>query len=394
VAGRTIARMKILVTGSSGFIGRNLIAHLGMQTDHVVLGYDIDNTPEELANALAEVDLVFHLAGVNRPKTEEEFRTGNVGFTEELCNALLALGRSVPIVISSSIQAELDNPYGVSKRQAEEVLERYAEESGARVLIYRLTNVFGKWSRPNYNSVVATFCYNIAHDLPIRISDPDHELALVYIDDVAEAFVAEVRGQKTEVRGQKSEVREQKGKAGYREVAPVYRVTLGRLAELIRSFREMRKTLVLPGLNDAFTRKLYGTYLSYLEPDAFAYDLAQRCDPRGCLAEFVKSPAFGQIFVSTTKPGVTRGGHYHHTKTEKFLVLQGDAIVRFRQIEGEEILEYPVQGKDFRVIDIPPGYTHDITNVGDTQLVTLFWASEVFDPEHPDTRYANVQLDQ
>ena len=383
-------RMKILVTGSKGFIGRNLIAHLGMQPDHVVLGYDIGNTLEELTSALAEVDFVFHLAGVNRPKMEEEFHTGNVGLTEQLCNRLLALDRSVPIVMSSSIQAEHDNPYGVSKRQAEEVLKRYADESGAQVLIYRLSNVFGKWSRPNYNSVVATFCHNIAHDLPITISDPGREISLVHIDDVVEAFVGEVRSQKSEVRSQKSEVKEQKGKAEYREVTPIYHVTLGRLAELIQSFREMRMTLILPGLDDAFTRKLYGTYLSYLETGDFAYDLTQRCDPRGCLAEFVKSPAFGQIFVSTTKPGVTRGGHYHHTKTEKFLVLQGKAIVRFRQIEGDRVLEYPVSGEGFRVVDIPPGYTHSIENVGDTDLVTLFWASEVFNSDQPDTYYAQV----
>ncbi len=372
--------MHILVTGSKGFIGRNLIAHLKAQPDDVILEYDVDSTSADLSAALAVADVVVHLAGVNRPRTEAEFQTGNVGPTETLCETLLSLGRAVPIVLSSSIQAELENPYGLSKRQAEEVLRRYAQQSGADVAIYRLPNVFGKWCRPNYNSVVATFCHAIARDLPITISDPARELQLVHVDDVVNAFVSEVRGQKSEVRGE----------AVYREVGPVYRVTLGRLAELIRSFRTMRETLVLPDLGDAFTRKLYGTYLTYLEPDAFAYDLTQRCDPRGCLAEFVKSPVAGQIFVSTTKPGITRGNHYHHTKTEKFLVLHGQAVVRFRHILGGDIIEYPVSGREFRVVDIPPGYTHAITNTGPDNLVTLFWASEIFDSDHPDTRYEEV----
>jgi UDP-2-acetamido-2,6-beta-L-arabino-hexul-4-ose reductase len=374
----------ILVTGSKGFIGRNLVAHLRVQADDVVVGYDVDDTPGELTAALSGADVVVHLAGVNRPKTDAEFHTGNVGLTATICDALLAQGRTIPILLSSSIQAELDNPYGISKRQAEEVLQHYAAASGAPVFIYRLANVFGKWCRPNYNSVVATFCHSIAHDLPITISDPAREVGLVHVDDVVKAFAAEVRDQRSEVRGE----------AVYREVGPVYRVTLGRLAELIRSFRAMRETLVLPDLGDAFTRKLYGTYLTYLAADDFAYDLTQRCDPRGCLAEFVKSPTAGQIFVSTTKPGIIRGGHYHHTKTEKFLVLQGEAVVRFRQIEGTEVLEYPVSGSDFRVIDIPPGYTHDIINIGETDLVTLFWASEIFDPNHPDTHYAKVEREE
>jgi UDP-2-acetamido-2,6-beta-L-arabino-hexul-4-ose reductase len=372
--------MNVLVTGSSGFIGRNLAAHLKMQTDHNILRYDIDNTPQELEEILTKADLIFHLAGVNRPKTEGEFQTGNVGLTAQLCNKLLDQDRAVPIVFSSSIQAELDNPYGKSKRQAEQVLREYAEVSSARILVYRLNNVFGKWSRPNYNSVVATFCHNIARDLPVTISDPNHELGLVYIDDVVQHLVEEL---------------DTAGDPGvtYHRVAPVHAVTLGRLAALIRTFREMRQTLVLPDLEDAFTRKLYGTYLSYLETDDFSYDLAQRSDPRGYLAEFVKSSSSGQIFVSTTKPGVMRGGHYHHTKTEKFLVLQGQAIVRFRQIERNEVLEYPVCGRDFRVVDIPPGYTHSIENVGKDELVTLFWASEPFDRDRPDTTYLPVETD-
>jgi UDP-2-acetamido-2,6-beta-L-arabino-hexul-4-ose reductase len=375
--------MNILVTGSNGFIGRNLIAWLERLPDVNILGFDQDNTSQELAEALARADLVYHLAGVNRPQSEDEFRTGNVDLTAQVCNRLLALGRATPIVLSSSIQAELDNPYGVSKRQAEAIVTDYAARSGARVVIYRLKNVFGKWCRPNYNSVVATFCCSIAHDQPITISDPARELALVHVDDVVEAFVAEIRSQESGVTSQGSEI-------NYREVAPNYTVTLGRLAELIRSFREMRQTLLVPDLADDFTRKLYGTYLSYLGTDDFAYDLQKRCDARGCLAEFVKSDPSGQIFVSRTKPGITRGNHYHHTKTEKFLVVEGEAIIRFRHIRGEEVIEYRVRGEEFRVVDIPTGYTHSIENVGAGELVTLFWASEIFDSARPDTIYEEV----
>lgn len=369
--------MKIVITGSRGFIGRNLIAHLARQEEARIFGFDLGQPLQELETALAEADIVFHLAGVNRPESAAEFTAGNVDFTAQVCATLTRIGRPVPFVLSSSIQAERDNPYGRSKLQAEETVRRYAEENHAPGVIYRLKNVFGKWCRPNYNSVVATFCHNIAHDLPITISDPANELELVHVDDVVAHFTQETKAQTP---------------AGvyHRDATPTFKTTLGELAGLLRSFREIRQTLRLPDLSDLFVRKLYGTYLSYLNTDNFAYDLQQRCDPRGCLAEFVKSPSSGQIFVSTTKPGITRGNHYHHTKTEKFLVLQGKALIRFRHIENGEILEYPVKGEDFRVVDIPPGYTHSITNIGADELVTLFWASEVFDPEHPDTLYAEV----
>ena len=364
--------MNIVVTGASGFIGRNLVAHLVREEEVQVTEFDLQNTERELQEGLTRADLVFHLAGVNRPESVVEFVVGNVDFTAHVCELLTQIGRPVPMVLTSSIQAEQDNPYGRSKLQAEETLKRYVQENHAAGIIYRLKNVFGKWCRPNYNSVVATFCHNIARDLPITISDPDYELKLVYIDDVIEYFVKETQGQ------------EPSG-VYYREVIPTFKITLGRLAELLYSFREMRQSLSLPDFSDPFVRKLYGTYLSYLNVEDFAYNLQQRCDPRGCLAEFVKSSSFGQIFVSTTKPGVTRGNHYHHTKTEKFLVLQGDALIRFRHIESGEILEYLVKGEELRVVDIPPGYTHSIENVGKNELVTLFWASEVFDPGTPDT---------
>ncbi len=371
--------MNILVTGSNGFIGKNLIVWLEQRPDVRVLGFDQEHSLQELDERLAMADLVYHLAGVNRPQSVEEFRTGNVDLTAHICDRLVLGGRPVSIVLSSSIQAKLDNPYGVSKRQAEEVVERYAQQNGARVLIYRLHNVFGKWCRPNYNSVVATFCHNIAHDLPITISDPARELELVYVDDVVETFVTEIGKQQPEST-----------KAEIREVTPTYRVSLAQLAALIRSFRESRRTLQVHNLDDEFTHKLYGTYLSYLAEDDFAYNLEKRCDPRGCLAEFVKSAPFGQIFVSRTKPGVTRGNHYHHTKTEKFLVLEGKAVIRFRHLQNNEVIEYPVRGEDFRVLDIPTGYTHSIENVGEGELVTLFWASEIFDPTQPDTIHEEV----
>jgi UDP-2-acetamido-2,6-beta-L-arabino-hexul-4-ose reductase len=364
--------MRILITGASGFIGKNLVARLKYETEHDVLGIDRENTEQELAQGLADADFVFHLAGVNRPESEEAYYTGNVDFTAQVCAQLAALDRPVSILFSSSTQAILDNPYGDSKRQAEEVIAAYAQQSGARALIYRLTNVFGKWCRPNYNSVVATFCHNIVRDIPIAISDPAHELELVHVDDVVRAFLGELE-------------RIEPGGVYYREATPTHAVSLGELAALIRSFRQSRRTLRVPDLDNDFTYKLYGTYLSYLETDDFAYDLEQRCDPRGCLAEFVKSEPFGQIFVSRTEPGVTRGNHWHHLKTEKFLVLEGQAIIRFRHIQKDHVIEYPVRGEDFRVLDIPPGYTHSIENVGTGELITLFWASEIFDPERPDT---------
>jgi UDP-2-acetamido-2,6-beta-L-arabino-hexul-4-ose reductase len=368
--------MNILVTGAKGFIGRNLVAWLSRQPDCRVYQHDSGNTREELNEALANAELVYHLAGVNRPQSESEFQTGNVDFTSQVCNELLRLGRRVPIVLSSSIQATLENPYGFSKRQAEAVVAQYAQLGGARVVIYRLQNVFGKWCRPNYNSVVATFCHNIAHDLPITISDPNRELELIHVDDVVAHFLRELP---------RADGVSDDDRVGYRQVTPTYRITLGRLAELIRSFRRSRQSLHLPDFHDEFTRKLYGTYLAYLEPDDFAYDLEMKCDPRGCLAEFIKSPFMGQVFVSRTAPGITRGNHYHHTKTEKFLVVEGEAVIRFRHIESGRVVEYRVNGRDFRVVDISPGYTHSIENIGAGELVTLFWASEIFDPSRPDT---------
>lgn len=370
--------MNVLVTGSNGFIGRNLVARLARQDAVRVLLFDQEDNVQALEQRLGEADLIYHLAGVNRPLSVAEFQTGNVDLTAQMCELLVQRDRVTPIVFASSIQAELDNPYGVSKRQAEQVLATYAAHRGAAVTIFRLSNVFGKWCRPNYNSVVATFCHNIARDLPITISDPGREVPLVHVDDVMEAFLSGGRGQGAGVI--------------YREVQPIYTVTLGRLAELLRSFRESRRSLLMPDFSDPFVHKLYGTFLSYLTPEDFAYDLTQRTDSRGTLAEFIKASPFGQIFVSRTLPGITRGNHFHHTKTEKFLVLEGEAIVRFRSIQRPEaeVLQYRVSGREFRVVDIPPGYTHSIENVGAGELVTLFWASEVFEPARPDTFWEQV----
>jgi UDP-2-acetamido-2,6-beta-L-arabino-hexul-4-ose reductase len=369
--------MNVLITGANGFIGRNLSSALREKSGIDVLRFGRANSLEDLNRSVAAADCVFHLAGINRPKSPDEFRVGNVGLTEQLCEGILRLKRPVPLLFASSVQAQFDNPYGMSKLEAEEVVKRYSDLSGADVTIVRLQNVFGKWCRPNYNSAVATFCHNTARDLPIEVSDPNRMMDFVYIDDVVGHFLAVL-----ESAG--------RGKVHYTAVKPSFKVTLGRLTELIRSFRRMRDTLIIPDLADDFARKLGATYLSYLPTDDFAYPLTQRRDSRGTLAEFVKAPSFGQAFVSRTAPGVTRGDHYHHTKFEKFLVLEGQAVVRFRQPESDEVTEYPILGSDLKVVDIPPGYAHSIENVGHVDLVTLFWASEIFDPTHPDTHALRV----
>ncbi len=368
----------VLVTGAKGFIGRNLIAHLARREDVRILRYDLGNTETELRSWLGQADVVFHLAGVNRPEQVEEYETGNAGLTSRICEMLRQMGRTPKIVLSSSIQALLENPYGVSKRRAEEILRAFARTTGAAISIYRLKNVFGKWCRPNYNSVTATFCYNIAHDLPISISDPTREVELAYIDDVVARLVEELQ----DAGGPRD---------GFApDTIPSTRITLGDLAGRLQAFHETKDNLVIQDFADRFNRCLYATYLSYVEPEILEYGLEVKTDTRGSLAEFVKSQHFGQIFVSRTHPGITRGNHYHHTKTEKFLVLAGVASIRLRHLEREDVIEYHVRGEDYHVIDIPPGYTHAITNVGAGEMITLFWASEVFDPDRPDTYYLEV----
>jgi len=373
--------MKAVVTGGNGFIGRNLVVALRRARVEVA-EIDIDSPPDALLSQVRGAALVFHLAGVNRPEQESEFFTGNVGSLEALFAALdelPAIDRQAVrplIVLSSSTQANHDNPYGRSKLAAERALEAYAARTGTAAAIYRLPGVFGKWCRPNYNSVVATFCHNIARDLPIAISDPALVVELVHIDDIVAQFMTHLEGQAVGVT--RSEVR------------PTFTASLGELAERIRGFRAMRDTLLVADASDPFTRRLLGTYTSYLPPDDLAYPLQQRTDARGTLAELLKSPHFGQMFVSRTNPGFTRGNHYHDIKVEKFCVLEGDAVIRFRPILGDEVTEHRVSGRDFKVVDIPPGMTHSIENVGSTEMIVLFWASEILDPQRPDAHYIEV----
>ena len=367
---------KCLVTGANGFVGRNLCIHLENIDDVEVLKFDINNTEVELNEFLLEADFIFHFAGVNRPKNEDEFEEGNATLTQHIVDILQKAGKKTPILVSSSTQATLDNPYGISKKNAEGVAFDYGKN--APIFVYRFPNLFGKWCRPNYNSVVATFCYNIARDLEIKINDESYLMTLCYIDDVVKECIKCLEGKKKTASD------------GFCHVETTYQITLGELADKIKSFREIRKTGILPNMADNFTRLLHSTYLSYLEEEDFSYFPTLHTDDRGWLFELIKQPSFGQIFVSITKPGIMRGNHYHHSKVEKFTVVQGEAIIRFRKIDSDEILEYRVSGTKPEIVDIPPGYTHNIENVGDRDVLTLFWACEMFDPENPDTYYLGV----
>lgn len=369
---------KVLVTGAEGFIGRNLCVTLARIPELLVLKYDVRNTTEDLADFANDADFVIHLAGVMRPANPEEHKIENADFTSHLLALLRTTGRRVPVLMTSSIQAALDNPYGASKRMAEDAVFAYGKETGSEVCVYRLTNAFGKWCRPNYNSAVATWCYNIARDLPIQVRDPEASLTLVYVDDVVTEFVSALNGQANHLDD------------GYCGVPVAHTRTLGQITESLYAFKASRQTLVMPELKEPFERDLYATFLTYMPEDSFRYDLPMKRDDRGWLAEFIKSEAFGQIFVSRTKPGITRGNHWHHTKVEKFLVVEGDAVIRFRHIERKEIFEFKVSGNLLKVVDIPAGYTHTITNAGETEMITLFWASEIFDSQRPDTFFEKV----
>lgn len=371
--------MKVLVTGAKGFIGQNLIAHLKQNKDIVIFSYDIESTEEELETYTKKAEFIFHLAGVNRPKEEKEFLEGNFGFTSLLLNKLKKHHNTCPIMISSSIQALLNNPYGVSKKAGEDLIFEYAKETGSKVLVYRFENVFGKWCRPNYNSAVATFSYNIAHNLPITINDPNVDMSLIYIDDLVEELLRALKGNENRV-GQ------------YCKVEPVYKVKLGYIVELLYSFKESRANLSLPKLDEGFSRKLYSNYLSYLPHEEFVYDLKMNVDSRGSFTEFLKTNDRGQVSINISKPGIVKGNHWHHTKTEKFLVVSGKGVIRFRHINTEEVIEYFVSGEKLQVLDIPPGYTHNIENLGSEDMVTVMWANELFDIEKPDTIFEGVEL--
>lgn len=363
--------MRIVVTGADGFIGRNLRVRLRELGHADVVAVTRATPPAALAEAVRGAGFVFHLAGVNRPQDPAEFDTGNAGFTGALCDALAAAGCAAPVVYASSTQAALDNAYGRSKKAAEDRLQRHAAATGAPVQLFRLTNVFGKWSRPNYNSAVATFCHQVARGLPVTVNDPAAPLRLVYVDDVVAAFVARLG----EPAASGSQV----------EAGPVYETTVGELAQTLQGFAASRESLVTPRVGTGLVRALYATFVSFLPPERFDYTVARHADPRGVFVEMLKTPDCGQFSYFTAHPGVTRGGHYHHSKTEKFLVIRGTAHFGFRDIETGQTHELVTHGGEGRIVETIPGWTHDITNIGDDELIVMLWANEIFDRERPDT---------
>lgn len=365
------------MTGAKGFVGENLIAELNNRGYSNIYEYGRNNSLKELDEFTTDCDFVFHLAGVNRPKDDKEFMEGNADFTTQLLNSLKKHKNQSPILLTSSIQSEANNPYGKSKKAAEDEVLTYKKETGAQAFIYRLPNLFGKWCKPNYNSVIATFCYNIARNLEIQVNDPNVELNLCYIDDVVTEFIKTMESTSNYSKE-------------YPSVRPVHKKTLGQIATLIEEFKASRTDLHIADLSDPFTKKLYSTYLSYLPTDDFAYDLKMNVDDRGSFTEFIKSPERGQVSVNVSKPGITKGNHWHHTKNEKFLVVSGRGLIRFRKIDEDEVIEYEVSGDKLQVVDIPVGYTHSIVNIGEDDLVTVMWVNELFDPDNPDTYFLEV----
>lgn len=365
--------MKVLLTGANGFIGKNVQVWL-KNNNHTCLSYDKDNTEDQLLAYIKEADFVIHLAGINRPLTKEEFYDGNSNFTKKLVDLIKANKPSLPIIFSSSIQAELENDYGKSKKLA----ETYLFESNLNVFVYRLCNVYGKWCRPNYNSVVATFCNNIANELDITINNRETVLRLNYVDDICKEFLDVIEGKV--LRDNKQVL----------YVKPIDECSLGSLADLLYSYKESRNNKFVPSMNTDFERKLYATYLSYLPTDKFSYPLDSHIDNRGSFTEILKTMNNGQVSVNISHPGITKGNHYHNTKNEKFLVVSGKCSIKFRKIGTNEVIEYIVSGDKLEVVDIPTGYTHNITNIGDSDSVTIMWANELFDPDNPDTYYEIV----
>lgn len=386
----------ILITGAKGFVGKNLVENLKnirdgkdrvhkLPSDLEILEYDINNTEAELEEYCKKADFIFNLAGVNRPKDNSEFMKGNFGFGEKLLNLLKKYKNSCPVMLSSSVQATLEgryagSEYGKSKLAGEELFKNYGKETGAKVLIYRFPNLFGKWCRPNYNSAVATFCNNIANNLPIQVNDRNTELDLVYIDDLVEELLRAINGNET------------KDEKGYCYVPEVHHVTLGEIVDFFYEFKESRKNLFIPDMTEgSFSKKLYSTYLSYLNPKDFSYSLKMNEDNRGSFTEIVKSLDRGQVSINISKPGITKGQHWHNTKNEKFLVVAGEGIIQLRKIGTDEIVEYKVNGKEMTVVDMIPGYTHNIINTSETEnLVTVMWCNECFNPEKPDTYFEEV----
>lgn len=370
--------MKVMITGSNGFIGKNLKLRLSERKDVELVCFTREHHPDQLPELLKGVDFVFHLAGVNRPQYPEEFVAGNSRLTRALGVAVDEVakteGRRVPIVYTSSTQAALDNPYAVSKREAETALQAVGRNPLVPVHVFRLPNVFGKWCRPNYNSAVATFCHHLARGLPVQINDPHALVTLVYVDDVIERFLELLDGADAAA-----------GSDGFEPITPQYTITVGELVRQLHAFRDSRETLVTERVGAGLVRALYSTYVSYLPVESFAYEVTQHSDPRGVFVEMLKTPDCGQFSFFTAHPGVTRGGHYHHSKTEKFLVIRGSARFRFRHMHTGEVHELLTSGERAEIVETVPGWTHDITNIGDGEMVVMLWANEVFDPARPDT---------
>lgn len=370
--------MKILITGAKGFVGQNLTLWLKAKKEHELFLYDIDTERDMLEEYIKQADFLVHLAGVNRPVNPEEFQTGNKGFTEEILSLLDKYDKKISIILSSSIQAMRDNPYGNSKKSAEEAVFEWSKNNNVEVFVYRLPNVFGKLCRPNYNSAIATFCYNVARDMEITVNDPSVIMNVVYIDDVVKEFISAIEGSAN------------KSDDGYCYVPVTYTRSLGEIAGLIKSFRKSRETLNVADMSDGLAMKLYSTYLSYLEDNDFSYPLTMHSDHRGSFTEFIRTQERGQYSVNISKPGIVKGNHWHHTKNEKFLVVSGTGVIRFRKIGTDKVIEYKVSGEKLCVVDIPPGYTHNIENLGDSDMVTIMWANECFDPNNPDTYFEEV----
>lgn len=364
--------MKVLVTGAQGFIGKNLMIHLRERSTIQVLTFVNGESLSSLSEKALQADFIFHLAGINRPQNDTEFIAGNTDLTQALCDTLQAAGRATPVLYTSSSQATRDNAYGNSKRGAEQALQAYGAACGAAVHIYRLPNIFGKWCKPNYNSVVATFCHNIAQGLPIQINVPSAMLDLVYIDDVVAEFLSAMDGKQT-------------GQDEYGLVLPVYRISVGDLAKQLQRFKDSRANLVTEAVGTGLTRALYSTFITYFTPEQFSYALIKHEDPRGMFVEMLKTPDAGQFSFFTAHPGITRGGHYHHTKTEKFLVIKGTARFGFRHIESGVTHQLCTSAETPEVVETIPGWSHDITNIGDDEMIVMLWANEIFDRQHPDT---------
>ena len=379
--------MKILVTGANGFVGKNISQTLknikeGKDSTHNlfiedIFLFDINSSMSDLERYTVDCDFIINLAGINRPKNSLEFYEGNKGFLETLCSYLVANNNKCPIIASSSIHVGKNNDYAKSKKAGEDYLLKFSEENGNPIYIYRFANLFGKWCKPNYNSVVATWCYNIAHHLDIQISDPSVVLSLCYIDDVINELISCIEGHPNQT-------------GSYCSVSPIYKVSLEHLNSILQNIKNSRENLSIIDQSDEFTKKLYATYLSYLPEEEFSYNLKMNIDNRGSFSEFIRTQEHGQVSINISKPGIIKGNHWHHTKNEKFLVVCGTGVIRLRKINEKKIIEYHVSGEKMKVVDIPTGYTHNIENLGETDMVTVMWANEPFNPNKPDTYFEEV----